>query len=618
MSDGQLMVNVELLRSNPAMVKQLYERMGVVEHPILKLPTAEQLGALLKLPNGPQALLDMLTKRQKRIKDSLMDPLRYGFKLKSWEDADALLQGRKDICVLGGNRSSKSEWAAFTCVQKLKQPGKIVWCLSTTAKTSQRDQQKLIWKYLPPEWKNLKKTLTTRITYNAKDGFADNAFVLPNGSECQFMNYKQDRDVIEGGQVDLWWGDEMIPVDWVVTLRGRTVDRHGQGIVTFTPVRGASATVAEYITGAKVTATETCELLPDQQCWPGLPHGKVPYILQCLNPEHAVIFFQSKYNVFIDYNELKKLWAARSRSDILIRLHGVTDKRSGNIFPRFGVHNIIPHGKIPAEGTNWHFMDFAWNRKWFMIWLRVWEINGKKRIYLYREWPDFETYGEWAVPSEKPDGERGPAQETLGYSINDYKRLMWQLEGNELKREEAERSAPPLPGPLPHSANGGEGAGARPSGGQDKDGSWGHSPHRGTGEVIFKRLGDPRSGAVQSVQTDEVTTILDMLNEPGEDGLDIEVHPVQADGTRSKIVEGVNLVNQWLEYDDEQPIGLENEPILYISDRCRNVIECMKLWTGQGGEKGASKDPIDLLRYAAVTDIEYFPEGSLEVWGGVG
>ena len=147
--------------------------------------------------------------------------------------------------------------------------------------------------------------------------------------------------------------------------------------ITFTPVRGCSATVAEYITGARVLETETCELLPDQQCWPGLGAGLVPYQLECMNPEHAVIFFQSKHNPFIDYEELKKLWKSRSRSDILIRLHGVTDKRSGNVFPRFGAHNIIPHARIPEEGTNYHFTDFAWNRKWFMLWFRVWEINGK-------------------------------------------------------------------------------------------------------------------------------------------------------------------------------------------------------------------------------------------------
>jgi hypothetical protein len=361
------------------------------------------------------------------------------------------------------------------------------------------------------------------------------------------------------------------------------VDRHGKGIITFTPVRGCTPTVAEYITGAKVIETAECELLPDQKCWPGLPEGKVPYILECLTPQHAVIFFQSSQNVFIDYEELKSLWKGRSRSDILIRLHGVTDKRTGNVFPRFGAHNVIPHERIPSWGTNYHLTDFAWNRKWYMLWFRVWEVNGKKRIFLYREWPDFETYGEWALPSEKPDGERGPAQETLGYSISDYKRLIWQIEGNVLPSPDGRPAAAPQPP-----------------------------------EVIFKRFGDPRSGAVQSLQETEVTSIFQMLNEPDSSGIDLEIKPVQVDATRTKIVEGINLINGWLEYDDDKPISLDNEPVFYVSDRCRNFIECVKLYTGQGGEKGAAKDPIDLWRYAAVSDIEYFPEGSLQVSGGMG
>ena len=185
------------------------------------------------------------------------------------------------------------------------------------------------------------------------------------------------------------------------------------------------------------------------------------------------------------------------------------------------------------------------------------------------------------MPSEKPDGERGPAQETLGYSISDYKRLIWELEGNSLTE-------------------------AKPG-----------EPEK-RGEDIFKRYGDPRSGAVQSVQESEVTSIFEMLNRPQEDGVDLQFYPVQADATRSKIVEGVNLFNEWLEYDDEKPIGLENEPILYISDKCRNLCECLKLWTGAGGEKGAAKDPVDLCRYAAVSDIEHYPAGALEVTGGMG
>ena len=50
------------------------------------------------------------------------------------------------------------------------------------------------------------------------------------------MNYAQKRDVIEGGEVDLIWCDELVPLDWIETLRYRIVTRSGKLIVTFTPI----------------------------------------------------------------------------------------------------------------------------------------------------------------------------------------------------------------------------------------------------------------------------------------------------------------------------------------------------------------------------------------------
>jgi hypothetical protein len=53
------------------------------------------------------------------------------------------------------------------------------------------------------------------------------------------------------------------------------------------------------------------------------------------------------------------------------------------------------------------------------------------------------------------------------------------------------------------------------------------------------------------------------------------------------------------------PITSTNQPKLYISENCQNLIFCLKEWTGQDGQKGASKDPIDCLRYLAVMNPEF-------------
>ena len=69
-----------------------------------------------------------------------------------------------------------------------------------------------------------------------------------------------------------------------------------------------------------------------------------------------------------------------------------------------------------------------------------------------------------------------------------------------------------------------------------------------------------------------------------------------------KIDQGIAIINDWLSYDHGQPLSAINQPRLFISERCQNLIYSIREWTGQDGEKGATKDPIDSLRYLAVMD----------------
>jgi hypothetical protein len=584
---------------------EFYKNLRVTPHPILALPSAEQVTATLMRQGGKEELVEGLRKREQLIKLMSKDPFAHSWEPQMWHDADKLLATHKDICALGGNRATKSNWAAKRVCQLLfNNPRKTVWCFSTSAHTSKRDQQSLIWTYLPLEWKQLEGTMskTTYIAYKKKTGFSENSFIAPNGSECHFFNYEQDVDVLEGGQIDLWWADELLPIDWLLNVRGRTIDRKGKGILTFTPKRGFTPTVSDYVTGAKVLKWTDCELLPNQQCWPGGKAGQIPYIMQSLDPDRAVIFFQSKWNPFIDYKgELVKLWKPRGKTQILIRLHGVTEKSSGSAIPTFGSHNIIPHHLIPVEGTNYHLLDFAWNRNWFMLWLRVQELlKGKRRIYCYREWPDRNTYGEWAVMSDEPDGARGPAQDSRGYSIDQYKKLILQAEGRSLSASSSLSSSTPT------EANWSFHRPANPA-----------NPQILTPERIHIRYGDARSGNAATITaTRGGTSIREMLAEPNNGLPSIDVSNVAATDGKHLIEEGVNLLLKWFEYDDEKPITIDNEPSFYISDQCENIRDCLKIWSGAGGEKGASKDPLDLLRYAAVMDIRDVPEGWYGSRGG--
>jgi hypothetical protein len=118
---------------------------------------------------------------------------------------------------------------------------------------------------------------------------------------------------------------------------------------------------------------------------------------------------------------------------------------------------------------------------------------------------------------------------------------------------------------------------------------------------------DSRFGATPTLHNDQTNTILDEMN-----GLDFPVAPAPYD----MIDEGVSLINDLLAYDKRKEISLENEPHLYISTDCRACIFALKEWTGADGKTGASKDPIDCLRYAAMADLQNVEEMQWVTAGG--
>ena len=69
-----------------------------------------------------------------------------------------------ELLIQGGNRAGKSEFAAKRVVQALTEKRNAkVWVLGMTAQSSVRDQQPLVYKYIPEEWKSLKKTIAKNV-----------------------------------------------------------------------------------------------------------------------------------------------------------------------------------------------------------------------------------------------------------------------------------------------------------------------------------------------------------------------------------------------------------------------------------------------------------------------
>lgn len=529
----------------------------LTKHPVLKLPTLDEM-RLLAEKHGTEKLREILQMREEKIKMEFEDPFRHGYEPTHWKDADALFDDKTELCILGGNRAGKTEWAAKKVIKTLmEKPGARVWCLHTTTMSSIQMQQNVIWKYMPKEFRGLKKNKVTNIQYSQKNGFSDNTFILPNTSQCFFMNYSQDRDVIEGGEVDLVWCDELVPLDWIETLRYRIVTRGGKLLVTFTPINGYSPVVKEYVSGCKIINTKVSDLL-DQNIVHvnGCKAGHMPYIASCHGKKSAaVMFFHSILNPYNPYENLKKTLQGKTNYEIKIRAYGWAESLAGAQLPRFCDAHIVEPSSIPEEGTNYMVADPAGARNWFIIWARKTE-DGK--LYVYREWPGIE-YGEWALPGEKPDGKRGLAQGNgSGRGIDEYKNIFLESED---------------------------------------------------GEEIEVRYIDPRAGATQSIGRDGGVSLIDMLND--------EPNPmdfVPAAGIKQE--QGISMINDLLSYDNSKPVGYDNSPNLFISSECQNLIYCMKEWTGQDKENGATKDPIDCLRYLVVMKPEYTGSDSFKPIGG--
>jgi hypothetical protein len=523
-------------------VNEHAQRFKPTPHPVMQV----DLDLLEKL--GPDEGWKYLKTREELIAREASDPFRYGYIPPVWKRASELLEKHREILVMGGNRSGKTEWAAKEVIKTMySKPGAVVWCFQSSAASSVEMQQPRIWKYMPPEWRNARKGAVTSISFTIKNGFSEAKFVAPNASVCIFRNYCQDISVIEGGEVDLCWADELINIDWIETLRFRLIDRNGRLAVTFTPIQGWSPTVADYLSGAKTITDADAELLPlknDKGEIAG--HEKVP--IEQINPKgRPILYFHTQSNPWAGWSRMKKELQSESKEKILCRAYGVPTKAISGRFPLFNpkVH-VIRASDVP-QGTRYHWVDPASGKNWAMIWT-VHDTSG--RIVVYREWPDQTSYiegigyaGEWALPDgKKLDGKPGPAQQDFGFGLERYKDEILRVEG---------------------------------------------------GEEIFERWMDSRYGNARTLGKESPTTLID---EMADLGMLFTATPGDS------IDEGVSMINDALSYNPEKPVDARNQPKLYISENCKNVIYALQTYTAADGKKGATKDFVDLLRYVCLSD----------------
>ena len=528
----------------------------ITPHPVLALPSRKQAEEM-----GEKELKKLLDEREELIRLEREDPYHHGFEPEIWKTADALREECSELVILGGNRSSKSTYAALAVVKTLvEHEDSNVVSMHTTASTSIEQQQALVWHYLPKEWKTAKKSRTTNLTYSVKNGFTEGSLVGPNGSKAFFRNYSQKAEgIMEGSEWDLAWCDELCPLSTIEALRFRLITRANMNprnglILTFTPIAGWSNTVKAYLQGARTVESAPAELLGGEL---------VPVIQQCVRPAAKIMYFHTKQNPYNDYGALVKTLEGEARHNILCRAYGIPQRQSQAAFPLWGEKHLVNADQIPEEGTNYMVVDPSNGKNWVMAWFRA-APNGVH--YCYREWPSVDDYipgvgsaGEWAIAGKKMDGDVGPAQQTFGFSLERYREEIERVEG---------------------------------------------------GEAIFLRIMDSRFGASPTPTKEGVTTLIDQMG-------DLGLHFVPASGVT--INEGVQMVSDMIHWKphSENPEDPSNCPRFYLHEDCKNMAFALTSWTGADGKHGATKDFVDLARmyFTAVPSYVDLEQGVLHAGG---
>jgi len=192
----------------------------------------------------------------------------------------------------------------------------------------------------------------------------------------------------------------------------------------------------------------------------------------------------------------------------------------------------MPDFTNKKEFTCYHIVDPAGAINFSMIWAAV---NKDGETYVIKEWPDRETYGEWAIFGD-PKWKFGPAAKKIGLDIGSYAELFEQIE------EEL-------------------------------------------GIEVSERIGDSRYFARENENNEDLFTSFG----------DYDMHFIPSSGVKEET--GIAALDEWLAYNPDAKIDKANRPMLYVDQACGNLIDSIVNYNSQGKNDEALKDFFDLLRY---------------------
>ena len=525
------------------------------EHPILKPPSDEEIVQLGEI--DPKLLADLHRAHEGRIKAAEEDPLRHGFDLSGWSRIRQAISQYDEVITFGGNRSGKTTGCAKMLMEAVTQneDGHLV-CFSQNQDTSVKVQQAAVWEMMPKEFKRKTKSIEGYINFSMQNGFTGSSFIFPDTrTRVDFKTYTQfsnNQTILEGFEfgfkepkslnIGAWLDEYLGDAALVNTLRFRLATRDSKMLLGFTPIDGYTPFVAEYLKGAETLKTRRAELLGRD----------VP--VQQYSPERdaGIVYLHSDENPFGGYDRIAKDLKTASEDTIMVRAYGLPTKSMTSLVPNFSPEiNVLSsepnkYGQVfpDKESLTWYqVVDPAFARNYVSIWAGVSE---DEEIFIRREWPDRETYGEWALFGD-PKWRYGPAAKKIGYDVQKYCELFEEIE-DEL------------------------------------------------GIEVTERIGDSRFFAKENENNTDLFTSF----------YDYGFSFLPSDGQTEMV--GTTALDDWFFYNPDYEIDEANRPRCYVHKDCGNLIESIVSYNSNGKNDEALKDFFDALRYLRMSNAGMGPD----------
>jgi hypothetical protein len=523
------------------------------DHPILPSPSDEEIIYLAE--NDPKLLEQLYLAHEGRIKASVNDPLRYGFDLPGWSRAREALDEFNECLALGGNRSGKTTGCAKMVMEAVTESeGGHIVCFSQNADTSIKVQQPAIWEMMPKEFKKKTKGIEGYINYSMQNGFTGSSFVFPDTrTRVDFKTYTQysnNSTILEGFEfgfkdpkglnIGTWLDEYLGDAALVNTLRFRLATRDSKMIIGFTPIDGYTPFIAEYLKGAETTQTRPAALLRNRE---------VPICQYSPSRDAGVVYLHSDENPFGGYERIAKDLAGRPEDEIKVRAYGLPVKSVNSLLPNFNTEvNVLneepnkygmtfPDISDKSKFTCYQVVDPAGARNYTAIWAGV---NEDGEVFIRREWPDRDTYGEWAMFGD-PKWKYGPAAKKIGLNVEGYCELFEEIEED-------------------------------------------------LGIEVTERIGDSRFFARENENNDDLFTSF----------YDFGLSFVPSDGKMEE--RGITALDDWFNYNPNVEIDAINRPRCYIHSDCGNLVDSLINYNAGGKPEEALKDFFDVIRYLRMSN----------------